>query len=155
MRKTVNYELTYFKKGEELKKIVPIKFVSNRIYDWYSDIMDRTNKLQGLVAQRKKLIEDLAMVIVDKDVSILKRREKSKPIKAELKEVEKQISECDSKDFVTARHKIIERLLNDNGIDDPELLSLDFWNDNIEPSELWGFLVAAVTKDTEGKKKVM
>ena len=156
MRKTINYELTYFKKGQELKRLLKISFVSNRIYDWYSDIVDRTNKLQVAIEKRKETIQDMILEAVNSDLSIIERRKKTKPYREKLKQLEKEIKETDSKDFVSARHKLISRILEDNGIEpDDEIMSVDFWNDCVEPSEMWAFLVAVVTKDSEPKKKVV
>lgn len=155
MRKEIVYELTYFKKGQELKKRIPIKFISNRIYDLYADVAQNANDILILTERRKKAIEKLAYLMIRKDKAILQRRSDAKPIKDELKEIEQKIKTNNGVDFLEQRFNLIKRILEDNGVEDTELLSIDFWNDNVEPTEVWGFLTAAITKDTEGKKKAV
>ena len=154
MRKEIKYELTYFKKGEELKKIIPIKFVSNRVYDLYADVAEKSNRLQILIEQQKKAIEDFAWISTDVSYTLKERREKTQPIKDELDKIIKEIKNLDNKAFVKERFNLIERILTDNGVTDSDLLNIDFWNDCVEPIEVWGFLSAAVTKDTNSKKKI-
>jgi hypothetical protein len=50
----------------------------------------------------------------------------------------------------------VSRILEDNGIDDDDLKSVDFWEDHTEESDLWHFLNAVVYKDVakqDSKKK--
>jgi len=149
----INYKLTYFKKGKELQKLIPIRFVSNRVYDWYSDIMERENKIRTLHADKRRAIENQAVLIIEKDKTILQKIKDGKALRDEVKNIDKEIKATDSKDFVQARFKLIERILSDNAIDDPDLLDPEFWNDCLEPMELWGFITAAVTKDSQGQSK--
>ena len=155
MRKEINYKLAYYKKGELLHKIIPIKWVSNRVYDWYGDIQDRSNKIIELTEAQKIATENVAYQILNRKKGIFDRRKDAKPFVEELKQIKKDLKETDSKDYVQARFKLIERIIEDQGVDDTELLDIDFWQDHVEPSELWAFLIAVITKDSNGKKKAI
>jgi seryl-tRNA synthetase len=156
MRKTITYELTYFKKGEELKKQIPIRFISNGVYEDYIKIAQKVNEVMILAERRGKLIKDLAWASTDRKKSLSERRAEIAEIKHELKQIDEDIRAIDGDSYLRDRFKLIKTILEDNGVTDKELFDYKFWDKHTEASEAWGFLAAVVMKDRDtGKKKAV
>ncbi len=154
-RKEIPVSIPYFEKGEEKSKNFIIKFISRRVIKDYSDVMQHLMTLRDLSAKRQRLTQDMGYVITEKK-PIKERSEAFKEIKAKQTIVDDKIEQLSARDIGADTVAIVGRILGDNGIDEPELLSADFWEDHTEESDLWDFLNSVVYKDVkkqDSKKK--
>jgi len=154
MRKVIDYELTYCKDGVELKKIIPIKFISNGVHDKYIAIAQKANETIILTQKKTQLINDLASCIITKKKTIPEKWKGVKELRAELKQTEEDLNALDGKAFLTDRFDLVKKIFTDNGIEDPELFDFNFWQECTEPTDIWEFLAGVVMKDYDmGQKK--
>ena len=156
MRKEVEIKIPYVEKGKELEKTVKVKFVSNKVTRDFNEIMTRLNKSFGYYAEIKKLNQKIADIVADKKIHILRKRAEAKPYVSQIAEIKKQIKNSDEQLLLDDRIKLIKIILEDNECQDPELMTVKFWDEKTEPTQSWDFLTKAVMKDQkkeDSKKK--
>ncbi len=154
-RKEIEVSIPYFEKGEEKTKDFKIKFISRRSIKDYSDVMQHLMTLRNLSAERQRLTQEMGYVITEKK-PIKERSEAFKEIKAKQVVIDDKIEQLSARDIGADTIAIVGRILSDNGIDEPDLLSTDFWEEHTEESDLWDFLNSVVYKDVkrqDSKKK--
>ncbi len=152
MRKKIEHELNYRIEGVDGSKNIEIDFVSNRIMKDYSEIVakasdaeragDRMSDLNSLIASEETRQEEGYQVKVEQ-------------YKAELKNCVDKIQAFSDNGFFEKRFEVLKRLLIDNGYKEDELMmSMDFWNDSVDPYDLIYFLTIAIYKDVDKKKVI-
>lgn len=151
MRKEIEIKVPYWD-GEEKEKAVKISFISNSVNHDYNRLMDQVSSVQELQQELKRLQEDIgykAVKAMEKlSIKGLKdARAEVRPLKEQLKKIAKQIKESDGKILLADRFALIKKILEQNKCTDPELLSLDFWNEKTEVETPWSFLHQAIMKD--------
>ena len=140
-RKTISYELEWFKMGFRQVKDFQISFVSNktvREYNKYiSDVQavhELSIKLSDLVQKSKALPNDVK-------------------IKSDIASIEKEIREKASEDFFKRRFEIIYLILECNGYEKEEPFNdIKFWDNKVDPNTINDFITKCILKDVDKKQ---
>ena len=152
MRKEIKHTICYRDAGEDKSIVLTIDFISNRVMKDYS-------KLTTIAEQAKNAndrMSDLNTLITQVEL----KQEKDFEIKRdeyieELDDCIKVIMEFENNGYFEKRFDLLKRILIDNKQGGNELLlSPEFWDENVDPTELINFLSVAVYKDVDIKKKV-
>lgn len=153
-RKTVNYEVKYFKKGVDLVKHVEIKRISRGTMKEYGELMTYALKSTALLKEKENKTKEIAWVLSDTKIRYWDRISKAKPLGKELIEIEKKINEY--ADIFPKAVEIVASVLDENGIEDKDLIKFSFWNKCTDDTEIWDFLNTVIYKDvdTSAKKKL-
>jgi hypothetical protein len=145
----INFPLKYREDGEEKEIIIKIDFVSHAIRREYNDILTMTHDVQA----RWDRLSDITTLIE----SYLKEKPEDyfNKIQELKKESESLMGMIDYQDIINRRFELIKKLLLKNKITDEKLLSIEFWEECVDPLDILEFLTQAAFKDTGSKKKVM
>lgn len=151
-RKTINYTIKYFERGKDKEKRVVIKRISRGVIKDYNMVLSSIAIIEAIERERQKLIQNLGAVIVASK-KFSERIKDAEPIKKQLKQLEKQLYDANAEEVFNNSIKIVEQILDDNGIEEKELCSKKFWTKKTEERDLWDFLNAVVYKDIDISKK--
>jgi hypothetical protein len=157
-RVILDYELKYFESGEE--KILPVKisFISRRVIKDYTDIINEGRRVQALASEKARLEKEIAWIATDHKKSIKDRRLAVKAPGEELIKVSAELQKIDPDAMAVNIIAILERIAEDNGINDERFTSDEWWEEHTEESVMWDFFNEAIFKDVPkdaGKKKVL
>lgn len=146
MRKKINYTIEYREEGEDKEIVIAIDFISNRVLKDFSNLVVLADEAQ----KAHNRISDISTIIAGEDLPDDKREK----LKTESKECIDKIMEFNDNGYFEKRFEILQRILIDNGYkEDNKIMSFDFWEDCVEPSEYLKFMTLAIYKDVENKKK--
>ena len=148
MRKVIDYVLEYREGGEAGTVSLSIDFVPNSAIREYNEILKVVHQVrldwhefQEKLALRKVLQDDK------------NNEDKIKFIEKEIVELGEKLKANGETDFFERRFNLIKKILLKNGIPETDkIMSLDFWDDCVEPSVLIEFLDEVVWKDMDKKK---
>jgi hypothetical protein len=146
MRKPIDYTVEYREEGVQDEIEVRIDFISNRVMKDFSDLMVLANEAETAHSR----ISDIATIISGEDLT----EEKKAELREESNNCIDKIMEFNDNGYFTKRFEILKRILVDNGYKENErLMSLDFWEECVDPAELLKFMYLAIYKDVDKKKK--
>jgi hypothetical protein len=147
MRKEIVYKVPYRLEGEDKEVEIKIDFISNRTMKDFSTLFT----LAGKAEKAWNRISDINTLIMAEDDT----PEVNQKFEIEIEECYSIINEFNDNGYFTQRAALLERILIDNGYKDDELLmSQDFWDECVDPSDLLNFMTKAVYKDVDKKKAV-
>lgn len=147
MRKEVKYLLKYREEGEEREVEISIDFVSNRILKKFSDLV----LLGAKATKANDRISDIHTELAGEE----RTEDQQQKLKEEIEKCSQDILEFNNNGYFEKRIDILERILVDNGYkNDKKLMSPDFWEDCVDPSDVMEFLFFSVYKDVDLKKKM-
>lgn len=174
LRQSIDIELPFRdENGQAGVKHVHIDFVSQRIDRMYAEYALKVETAKKLYERMASLLDEAGRAAYA-DLNIDKylneglskgkagKRAKEEKIRTlaeimkERSDIEQKIREIGTDDFFNARFKLIEKIIQKNGIDDPDLLDKDWWDDCVDSFDMVNFINKACTKDSaliQGKKK--
>ena len=155
-RETVQIEIPYFQKGESKIKYVNIKYVNYAIQRRYQSILLTITEAEKLNKQQRSLLREIGATVHSK-IPFRERRQKVKELNEQNEKLQNKILslEPEKGDTYNKLINLSRDLLEVNGCEDEELKSNEFWENKVDPEEIWRFLLAAVSKDIKkgGSKK--
>jgi len=154
MRKEIDFNVEYIVKGKELSKKVKIKFSSQKVQRDYGDWLAKAAEFQEINLNRKKALDEIGSIIINKDISMKDKKEQITVLNTEKDNEEKRMRAIGSENFIKDRFDIVKRLLEDNGVEDEELLSYKFWDEKVDTNVQNEFLTRCIFKDHDLKKNL-
>ena len=153
MRKEVFFKLGYRDAGVDNEINIKVDFISNRVTKEYSVIMGLATQAE----QANNRISDLYSLITAAEINKEKGWENQiEDYKVELQECTDIILSFNDNNYFQKRHEVLQRILIDNKYGENEMLmSQEFWDEKVDPSDLILFLSTVVFKDFDTKKKVI
>ena len=152
MAKEIEYTFHYRDGKERGELNVKVDFIPNKRISEFNELM----MLVGDITTKWERIGDLqsinAALETEKNDNWKKERDKNRE---EIKKLSADITSYKSSDILKMRYELIKKILLNNGIADEKYLTFEFWDECIDPAEIMEFLVKAINKDIETKKKVM
>ena len=148
MKKKIKVTLPYVKDdGTDAEYKFEIKFISQRMIHNYTELNRTIKKVEtssmNLAIAKNKLETDSSLP-KEKQIELMKI------INTESDEIIK----LTGMDYFNKRFDLIKDLLTRNGYKETEpFMSFDFWDLNVEPSEINEFLKTCMFKDIEPGKK--
>lgn len=147
MRKKITHILTFRDEGDEKTIEIDIDFVSNRVLKDYSELIVMAEKAE----QAHNRISDISTIVAGEELTA----EKKESLQVESADCVKTIMKFNDNGYFQKRFEILKRLLVDNGHKENEkLMNFDFWENCVEPAEQLKFMMLAIYKDVDEKKKV-
>ena len=145
MKKKLSFDLEYRIDGEKKFKHLEIDFVPNACLKEFNAQMS----IAEIVKQKWDKISDIETLLVN---------EKDKEIKSDLKDEKKAcidyIMQFNDLDVIGQRFRILEKVLIKNGYGhDEELMSFEWWDENVDPNDINRLVELCVFKDIETSKK--
>ena len=153
MSKELTYNLKYREKGEEKKKHIVIKWVSNYCTREFREMLQSIDEVRKAKDNLEILMSERGTCLNDGKNGAADWKDRMKKLDAEVEENTQKILSYNDNDFFERRFNLLKQIVEDNGIKDDDLLSFEFWDRNVEPSDMMEFLAAAVYKDISGDKK--
>ena len=150
MKDTVDVVIKYYEKGEVKETPLTVKFVSNKVSRDFGELMKRVGKVKDDWDENQELISNNAKLRIERPEDWKAKIEKNDE---RLKEIAKSILNVSKSDFFQERFEIMKRILEDNGIKDETLLSFDFWDENVDPTDMMDIMASIIYKDLVGVKK--
>ncbi len=173
-RTIVKVIIPYFENGVDKEKKFTVSRISRKVIKEYTEIIlhltemrDQAVKLANKARDRKRQIDNIvsnASDLIGKKITVKESREAGSKAKEkivvldkEIKVIEAEIKELEERDIAAECMTVVSRILKDNGIEDPQMIDVDFWEECTEEADLWQFLSSVVYKDVQeqSKKKVM
>ena len=160
LRNEIDYDLHYVTdKGQRAIKTLHITFVSQAIYQDYLDLVNEAQEainlsermkellkqMGGTIARRKNYKDAEGNVVLPK-LKLSEVREDIKDLKREYDDAVARITEISNGTY-RKKFNLIQKILDKNGIDEPDLRKEDWWYNNTSVHEMMEFIVAACTKD--------
>jgi len=151
MRKEIKYKLNYREAGEDKFIDIVIDFISNRTLKDYAVISSMAENARFTNNKISDLTSKIAAVKVNKKDGWELEVEK---LESEVDDCIEIILEYNNNNYFAKRFDLIKRILTDNKYGDNEqLMSIDFWDDCIDPFDLVDFMATVIYKDIDTKKK--
>jgi len=156
MKNEIENTIKYLQKGKEKEIKIKIKLASQSVVEKYAEFIDSMVLFDRKRQELKVIIENMGSAMVDDDLNFNEKREKIKELESEKKEKEKELLEYGQNTILKDRFKILKKLLEKNL--DPDdyteddynmLLSEDFWNEDVDPSDLNSFMNDNILKDVK------
>jgi len=151
--KNIKIRLNYTDlKGEDAVKDLLIRKVFNWAYTSYQE-------MSQVIIDTNELAEDLHKVDKQLDLVINGLKdgwfEARKELLIERRILIKAVRDIGKGDFFKKRFKLVSGILKDNNIHDEFLHTFDFWDKQVEPSEMINVIARSINKDAlgEGEKK--
>lgn len=146
--------------GDEKTKKIKIKFVPNLIHEEYGNLKERIFNFKGKWEEFNFLTSKISALQVKKEEGY---KEQIKECEAKRKEITDYIMSFSDEVLLKKRFELIKFLLKKNGIkelslsevsdDNPDILTYEFWNKDVDPNESYRFLNFAVDKDLREKEE--
>ena len=153
MRKEVSFKLGYRDNGVDNEINIKVDFISNRVTKEYSVVMSLATQAEQANNRMSDLYSLMASVEINKEDDWEKKNE---DYEIELQECTDIILSFNDNNYFEKRHEVLQRILIDNKYGENEMLmSQDFWDEKVDPSDLILFLSTVVFKDFDTKKKVI
>jgi len=156
MKNEIENTIKYLQKGKEKEIKIKIKLASQSVVEKYAEFIDSMVLFDRKRQELKVIIENMGSAMVDDDLNFNEKREKIKELESEKKEKEKELLEYGQNTILKDRFKILKKLLEKNL--DPDdyteddynmLLNEDFWNEDVDPSDLNNFMNDNILKDVK------
>lgn len=151
-RKTIDIYVPFNDKGELKQKCFSIGFISNRMNREYIAIEVKIAEAVELATELTQIKDDISRTIIGKE-RLQERREKYKNLEEKKEKVEAKLKAIGESDFFKKRVDLAVSILKANGVDDEKVMTEEFWDEKVEPSDFVEFLRSAITKDYTEKKK--
>jgi len=147
MRTKRNYTIEYREEGEHKEVEIEIDFISNRVMKDFSDLI-----VMGNVAEAAyNRISDINSILAGEKLT----EEQKEQYKQESVRCVDKVMEFNDNGYFVKRFEILKRILIDNGYkNDEKLMSLDFWENCVDPKDQLKFMTLAIYKDVDQKKKL-
>jgi len=139
--------IKYSSRGEMKEKVVKIFFVSNKAIRLHDEITVQANHVVDLVNEINGYESKIAAM-----ESLGEKEDAIRELKEKAKLATKKIREFSSESFYKERFNLVKMILEKNGVEDEQLLSFAFWDEDVEPIEMINFLKECMTKDQVKKK---
>lgn len=147
MRKKINYTIEYREEGEQKEVELEIDFISNRVMKDFSDLILLGNEAEEAYGR----ISDINTTMAGEELA----DEEKEELKKESARCVEKIMEFNDNGYFEKRFEILKRILVDNGYkNDDKMMSLDFWENCVEPRDQLKFMTLAIYKDVDQKKKL-
>jgi hypothetical protein len=158
MNKELDYEITYFEKGE--KKTIPVKICFTSQY-----VTRKNDEIIYKVANFKKISDEIDYHLKESGTMLHERKEgwqeALKVSEKKRKELQEQMKAYSSENICKEQFELVKIILEDNGIEDERLYTYEFWDRKAARLEMTEFIVKVALKDkeevahTEKKKSTM
>ena len=149
-RREIEYDLDYFEDGIIKTETLKINFVSNRCRREYNEIISGAYEVQNLFDNINYKTANISAL----------KKEKPKDYKKNISDIEKEILIFVSKiekygetQILQKRYEIVKKILEQNNITDEKFFNFEFWDENVDPSDIINFLDKCIFKDIDTKKK--
>jgi len=109
MRKEIDFNVEYIVKGKELSKKVKIKFSSQKVQRDYGDWLAKAAEFQEINLNRKKALDEIGSIIINKDISMKDKKEQITVLNTEKDNEEKRMRAIGSENFIKDRFDIVKR----------------------------------------------
>lgn len=145
MKEIVKYDLEYRVDGEKQFKYLEIDFVP----DGRRKEFNKQLSIADEVRRKWDRISDIQTLLVNE-----KDKEKIRELKDEEKACSDYILSFNDMDIIRMRFDILRKVLVKNGYaDDKDLMSFEWWDDNVDPYDINELLRLCVFKDINKKKR--
>jgi hypothetical protein len=149
-RKVVDYKLEYNEKGKDKCVTLKIKRIPQSVLLDYVEFAKIVAEVHDFSKTLSMLVDEIGTLIAQKKSD---NKEKVKSLISEKERIEEHIRGIDSEKFFTDRFALIKKLLEKNGISDEKFLTREFWEEDVDVSDLNNFLETVIYKDFGGSKK--
>jgi len=152
MIKKVEYELNYRIKGKKLLKKLEIDFIPHQRHNDWAKLQAEIYEVGSKWNHIRLLQEEVSLLLKEKNKDNL---EAIKKFQDEVHALNEDLNSLKDSKIIERRFKLLKDILIDNGYsEDSELMSFEFWNNNVEPASINEFLNIAINKDLDKKKIV-
>lgn len=146
------FDLHFFQKGVQKTKSIKIKYIPQSIIRDYFEITQTVTLVKNCWDRMSDILTLKKSLKIERPENY---KDTVKALENEYDSLAKKIIEVGESDFFEQRFKLVKKLLEFNGVEDSELLTLSFWEDYAEPTEIIRLLDFAVFADGSYKKKAL
>ncbi len=148
--KAIDYALEYRENGERRIYHLSIDFVSNYIIREFNKIMQVAYDVQNKWDRISDITTEISSLKMEKPEGYL---DKLIRLDSDMSAMTAGILSHDTEGVVNKRFEILQQLLNDNGYKEPFLHDFDFWDKQVDPSQMIELLSLCAWKDIPKKKQ--
>lgn len=160
LRNEIDVELPYVNSdGVKGIKVIHIAFISQGIYDGYTDLIRDAQEAINLGNKINSFTNDLGYAVAvnklenDKDCADL--NDKLRQIRKECDNATARLVEL-ANNTMQKKFRLITKILKKNGVEDADLYDIEWWKECVQMYDIMRFIKEACTKDDdeEVKKKL-